>query len=317
MCDRSPTSASTLIAAAAIVGLFTAAGCSQNRWVSRYDYSSLHDPFLDSPPALTAADGARPDRRGAGSVRLGDIGANSPGNTPGVIADGTSASGYTPKPLSSAPNPFTSAPASDNVAQASYPETAANPFEEFSQDTAQAHYQNAADGQSDFAVRQTAGIAAGHSLRQPNIAPEEFGFSDGAGEPLGNAVTDHGAFVDKAGGSLWDAPFPGPDQPEPLFEEGAAPASAGDEGFWDPVTGAPDSPSPATDEHTMGRAVLSPVPQGPTSTDGATIPGASPGEAALPDQNNPRHGGASASSHKLDGRFSPEGSWRPSNFVRP
>ncbi len=316
MCDRSPNPAGILMAAAAFVGLFTAPGCAQNRWLSRYDYSEMHDPCLESPPALAAADSAKRHRRGAGSVRLGEIGGNTPGSVPGVAAAGAAPSALAPKPLPSAQNPFIAAGSAEPVAQASYPDTDANPFEQLSHDTTQAHYENAADGQSAFAVRQTAGIAEGHAPGQQENATDGLEFSGASARPLRKPVADRHDFADDTGVSLWDAPFPGPPsglpeneipsrmmpsataenpnfgstpppqfdagiQPEPLFEHGTAPTAVSDEGFWDPVTGSPDA-FPPTNEHAAGRAVMSP-----------------------------------SSSQKLDGRFGPEGSWKPSNFVRP
>lgn len=113
-----------LILALAVPALAVSSGCTNSRWLSRKDYSRLHDPFMDPTPAVAASGTSSSD--GAGMARLGapTAAANAAASGLDVTSDSQSpgvARLSGPKPIQRVSAISTSDSPAGAVAHATYP----------------------------------------------------------------------------------------------------------------------------------------------------------------------------------------------------
>ncbi len=115
---------------AALVIMLTSTGCSKSRWLSRNDYSEMHDPFMEGESAVAETPAVPKASNGAGRARLddSDTASISMAQVPSSrsAANGAPLSG--PKPIQQASG---TAAARSPVSQASYPQEAAGQSAEY------------------------------------------------------------------------------------------------------------------------------------------------------------------------------------------
>lgn len=329
---------------AALVILLTSTGCSKSRWLSRNDYSEMHDPFMEGESAVAETPAVPKASNGAGRARLddSDTASISMAQVPSSRTAATGGPLSGPKPIQQASG---TAAARPPVSQASYPQDAAGQSAGIPRSNLAA---KKGPSLSDFMSQPGSAESAGHptaSAATAAASSEDAGFMNWAKQQEPPTVA---ARPTAAGGPAAAAAFGEIERAEPLIPAtpvSTAATSSGTgtgagfgtgtgavNGAGGPVTGAsmsrvlPSQSSQPKPSAPMGtnpfaeiesQATASPVRTAsaappefelPTEESGVTTP--SPfGETIRPAKP--------AETTPLDANFMQDTGWKPSSLSRP